>query len=111
MRCTTSGPSLQSPDKRGYGGIRMSGVTPKHEVLPGAHDRRRRGDSSSPKAFRKKNKTEKRSTRKSEGSKGKTEADSGEASKIKAILATTTKLTSLPKASSIVETRPKTAIS
>jgi hypothetical protein len=28
---------------RGAGGIRMSDVTPKHEVLPGDHDRRGRG--------------------------------------------------------------------
>jgi hypothetical protein len=39
---------------------------------------------------------------------GKTEADEGDASRIKAILVTTTKLTSSPKAPFTVETRPKT---
>jgi hypothetical protein len=46
-QCTPSGPSSQPPDKKGYGGIGMSGVTLKHEVLPGDRDRRGRADSSS----------------------------------------------------------------
>jgi hypothetical protein len=43
-----------------------------------------------------------------EGSEGKAKADGAEASRIKAILETTMKLTSLLKASSTIETRPKT---
>jgi hypothetical protein len=46
-QCTPSGPSSQSPNKKGYGGIGMSGVTLKHEVLPGDRDRRGRAHSSS----------------------------------------------------------------
>jgi hypothetical protein len=46
-----------------------------------------------------------------EGPEGKTEANGGEALRIKAILVTTSKLTSSPKAPFAVEVSPKTTIS
>jgi hypothetical protein len=105
-QCTTSGPSSQSPGKRGYGGIEMSGVTPKHQVVPGDHDRRGRGGSSSSTTFWQKNKSEKRNVwrlqRKDRSKWRRIIEDKGHLS---------AKLTSSPKAPFTVEARPKTTIS
>jgi hypothetical protein len=86
----------------------MSGVTQKHEVLPvivtegeeAAHHHRHHFE------IRTRAKREMHG-----GSEGKTEANGGEPLRIKAILVTTTKLTSSPKAPFTVEVRPKTTIS
>jgi hypothetical protein len=84
-------------------------ITPNHEVLPGHCDRRGKGGSSSFDNVLKEEQERKREMH--GGSEGKTEANGGEALRIKAILVTTTKLTSSPKAPFTVEERPKTTIS
>jgi hypothetical protein len=81
----------------------MSGVTPKHEVLPGIVTKEEEAANHHTTTLERT-----RAKREMHGSlEGKTEANGGEASRIKAILVTTMKLTSSPKAPFTIEARPK----